>query len=105
MLQKFARNLASHQRGGKIEADKTKVKKFKFSGEKSANEERAIASNCEQVCPKDPPRTKNTTDSKFTIRRKFATAIVKHYSGHFETTIFKRKFSCKSLRIVKKLWR
>ena len=39
--------------------------------------------------PKGPSRTKNTTDSKFTIRSKFATAIVKHYGGHFETTIFK----------------
>ena len=39
--------------------------------------------------PKGPSRTKNTTDSKFTIRGKFATAIVKHYGGHFETTIFK----------------
>ena len=39
--------------------------------------------------PKDPPVRKNTTDSKFTIRSKFATAIVKHYGGHFETTIFK----------------
>ena len=36
--------------------------------------------------PKGPSRTKNTTDSKFTIRSKFATAIVKHYGGHFETT-------------------
>ena len=39
--------------------------------------------------PKGPSRTKNTTDSKFTIRSKFATAIVKYYGGHCETTIFK----------------
>ena len=51
--------------------------------------------------PKGPSRTKNTTDSKFTIRSKFATAIVKHYGGHFETTIFKGKLSSKSLQIVK----
>ena len=53
--------------------------------------------------PKDPPVLKNTTDSKFTIRSKFATAIVKHYGGHFENTIFKGKLSSKSLQIVKKL--
>ena len=41
--------------------------------------------------PKGPSRTKNTTDSKFTIRSKFATAIVEHDGGHFETTVFKRK--------------
>ena len=51
--------------------------------------------------PKGPSRTKNTTDSKFTIRSKFATAIVKHYCGQFETTIFKWKLSSKSLQIVK----
>ena len=51
--------------------------------------------------PKGPSRTKFTTDSKFTIRSKFATAIVKHYGGHFETTIFKGKLSSKSLQIVK----
>ena len=51
--------------------------------------------------PKGPSRTKNTTDSKFTIRSKFATAIVKHYGGHFETPIFKGKLSSKSLQIVK----
>ena len=51
--------------------------------------------------PKGPSRTKNTTDSKFTIRSKFATAIVKHYEGHFETTILKGKLSSKSLQIVK----
>ena len=28
-------------------------------------------------------------------------AIVKHYGGHFETTIFKGKLSSKSLQIVK----
>ena len=39
--------------------------------------------------PKGPSRTKNTMDSKFTIRSKFATATVKRYGGHFETTIFK----------------
>ena len=50
---------------------------------------------------KGPSRTKSTTDSKFTIRSKFATAIVKHYGGHFETTIFKGKLSSKSLQIVK----
>ena len=43
-----------------------------------------------------------TTDSKFAIRSKFATAIVKHYAGHFETTTFKGKLSSKSLQIVKK---
>ena len=37
--------------------------------------------------PKAPSRTKFTTDSKFTIRSIFATAIVKHYGGHFETTM------------------
>ena len=41
---------------------------------------------CTKDIPKGPSRTKNTTDSKFTIRSKFATAIVKHYGGHFETT-------------------
>ena len=41
--------------------------------------------------PKGPSRTTNTTDSKFTIRSTFATAIVKHYGGHFETTNFKGK--------------
>ena len=51
--------------------------------------------------PKGPSRTKFTTDSKFTIRSKFATAIVKHYSGHFDTTFFKGKLSSKSLHIVK----
>ena len=51
--------------------------------------------------PKGPSRTKSTTDSKFTIRSKFATAIVKRYGGHFETTIFKGKLSSKSLQIVK----
>ena len=30
--------------------------------------------------PKGSSRSKNTTDSKFTIRSKFATAIVKHYA-------------------------
>ena len=54
-----------------------------------------------QRFPKGPSRTKNTMDSKFTIRSKFATAIVKHYGGHFETTIFKGKLSSKSLQIVK----
>ena len=49
--------------------------------------------------PKGTPRTKNTTDSKFTS--KFVTAIVKHYGGHFETPIFKGKLSSKSLQIVK----
>ena len=39
--------------------------------------------------PKGASRTKFTTDSKLTIRTQFATAIVKHYGGHFETTIFK----------------
>ena len=29
------------------------------------------------------------SDSKFTIRSKFAMAIVKHYGGHSETTILK----------------
>ena len=48
--------------------------------------------------PKGPSRTKNTTDSKITIRSKFATAIVKHYGGHFETTIFNEKLSSKSLQ-------
>ena len=38
---------------------------------------------------------------KFAIHSKFATAIVKHYGGHFETTIFKEKLSSKSLQIVK----
>ena len=54
------------------------------------------------VCtlPKGPSRTKFATDSKFTIRSKFTTAIVKHYGGHFETTIFKGKLSSKSLQIV-----
>ena len=51
--------------------------------------------------PKGPSHTKNTTDSKFTIHSKFATAMVKHYGGHFETTIFKGKLSSKSLQIVK----
>ena len=53
------------------------------------------------VCFLLPSRTENTTDSKFTIRSKFATAIVKHYGGHFETTIFKGKLSSKSVQIVK----
>ena len=43
--------------------------------------------------PKGPSRTKNTTDSKLTIRSKFATAIVKHYGGHFETIIFEREIT------------
>ena len=51
-----------------------------------------------EILPKGPSRTKNTTDSKFTIRSKFATAIVKHYGGHFETTISKGKLSSKSLQ-------
>ena len=51
--------------------------------------------------PKGPSHTKFTTDSKFTIRSKFATSIAKHYGGHFETTIFKGKLSSKSLQIVK----
>ena len=41
--------------------------------------------------PKGPSRTKNTRDSKFIFRSKFATTIVKHYGGHFETTIFQGK--------------
>ena len=53
------------------------------------------------LIPKDPSRTKNTTDSKFTTESKFATAIVKHYGGHFETTIFKGKVNSKSLQTVK----
>ena len=51
--------------------------------------------------PKGPFRTKNTTDSKFITGSQFTTAIVKHYGGHFETTIFKETFSSKSLQIVK----
>ena len=45
------------------------------------------------VCrgPLGPSRTKNTTDSKFTIRSKVATAIVKHYGRHLETTIFSKE--------------
>ena len=39
--------------------------------------------------PKGPSRTKNTTDKKFTIAVvNSLPAIVKHYGGHFETTIF-----------------
>ena len=53
------------------------------------------------ILPKGPSRTKNTTDSTFTIRSKFATAIVKHYGRHFENTFFKGKLSSKSLQIVK----
>ena len=48
--------------------------------------------------PKGPSCTKNTTDSRFTIRSKFATAIVKHYGGRTETTIFKGKPGSKSLQ-------
>ena len=51
--------------------------------------------------PKGPSCTKITTDSKFTTGSKFATAIVKQYGGHFETTIFEGKSSSKSLQIVK----
>ena len=51
--------------------------------------------------PKGPSHTKNTTDTKFTIHSQLATAIVKHYGGHFETTIFKGKLSSKLLQIVK----
>ena len=68
----------------------------------SANDSRKISPDSRgESIPKGPSRTKNTTDSKFTIRSKFATAIVKHYGGHFETTIFKGKLSSKSLQIVK----
>ena len=52
--------------------------------------------------PKGPSRTKSTTGSKLTTGSKFATAIAKHYGGHFETTIHKRQRSSKSLQIVKK---
>ena len=51
--------------------------------------------------PKGPSRTKNTTDGKFTICSEFTTAIVIHYCGHFETTIFKGKLSSISLQRVK----
>ena len=40
--------------------------------------------------------------TEFTLCSKnFATAIVQHYHGHFESTVFKRKLSSKSLQIVK----
>ena len=65
----------------------------------------AFIERCRHSClpdkPKGPSRTKFTTKSNFTIRSKFATAIVKHYGGHFETTIFKEISSSKSLQIVK----
>ena len=47
------------------------------------------------------PRTKNTTVivNLLYFRSKFlATAMVKHYGGHFETTSFKGELSSKSLQ-------
>ena len=41
--------------------------------------------------PKEPSRTKNTTDSKVTIRSTFATAIAKHHGGHSENHYFPRE--------------
>ena len=53
--------------------------------------------------PKDPPVLKTLRIVNLLSVVKFATAIVKHYGGHFETTMFKGKLSSKLLQIVKKL--
>ena len=49
-----------------------------------------VALNFPCWLPKGPSRTKNTTDCKFTIRSKFATAIVKHYRARFYTPFGER---------------